>query len=242
MCSMFLLAKEIIFVLVVNELLTATFNNMKNVFLVPHSLLLFINKLFYFFIKFIAKSQNIRNSENICHVKRQSDKYLRNDVSKSIVHVIIVTRNEKIVWKHGPSMLCWNLPSGPKQRGSLQKKIAFFEGNQLFAFTSRILLQKACSYECHFCTKVCASSRLFSQVYMMAVQNIKKKYLMCQTPNKMLEQHAVPNSSLHNLKIYSSKECREILNLRIFSGRCYFRLWVFAFTTTLVSITQGVTK
>ena len=106
MCSMFLLAKEIIFVLVVNELLTATFNNMKNVFLVPHSLLLFINKLFYFFIKFIAKSQNIRNSENICHVKRQSDKYLRNDVSKSIVHVIIVIRNEKIVWKHGPSMLC----------------------------------------------------------------------------------------------------------------------------------------
>ena len=78
MCSMYLLAKEIIFVLVVNELLTATFYNMKNVFLVPHSLLLFINKLFYFFIKFIAKSQNIRNSEN---KKRCFEKYCSCDHS-----------------------------------------------------------------------------------------------------------------------------------------------------------------
>ena len=64
--------------------------------------------------------------------------------------------------------------------------MAFSEGNQLFAgdvrtnldetnadmvqftkkwnwkdfLTSRILLQKACSYKCQFCTKVCASSRL----------------------------------------------------------------------------------
>ena len=33
---------------------------------------------------------------------------------------------------------------------------------------------------------------------------MKKTYLMCQIPIKMLKQHAVPNSSLHNLKIYSS--------------------------------------
>ena len=37
--------------------------------------------------------------------------------------------------------------------------------------------------------------------------NVKKKYLMCQIPIKMLKKHATPNSSLHNLKIYSSKGC-----------------------------------
>ena len=51
--------------------------------------------------------------------------------------------------------------------------------------------------------------RLVSQVHMMAGQNVKKKYLMCQIPIKMLKQHATPNSSLHNLKIYSSKGCRK---------------------------------
>ena len=93
------------------------------------------------------------------------------------------------------------------------------------------------------------SSRLVSQVHMMAGQNVKKKYLMCQIPIKMLKQHAIPNSSLHNLKIYSPKGCRKIsqnwmfmnvpiciaalantaiLNIRIFSRRYQFRLWVFA--------------
>ena len=52
-------------------------------------------------------------------------------------------------------------------------------------------------------------SRLVSQVHMMAGQNVKKKYLMCQIPIKMLKQHAPPNSSLHNLKIYWSKGCRK---------------------------------
>ena len=107
--------------------------------------------------------------------------------------------------------------------------------------TPRILLQKVCSYKCQFCTKVSASSRLVSQVHMMTGQNIKKKYLMCQIPIKMLKQHAIPNSSLHNLKIYSSKGCRKtskskdefmyaILNIRIFSRRYHFRLRVFAST------------
>ena len=73
--------------------------------------------------------------------------------------------------------------------------------------TPRILLQKVCSYKYQFCTKACASSRLVSQAHMMAKQNIKKKYLMCQISIKMVKQHAIPNSSLHNLKIYSSKEC-----------------------------------
>ena len=51
--------------------------------------------------------------------------------------------------------------------------------------------------------------RLVPQVHMMAGQNVKKKYLMCQIPIKMLKQYATPNSSLHNLNIYSSKGCRK---------------------------------
>ena len=45
------------------------------------------------------------------------------------------------------------------------------------------------------------------QVHVMAGQNAKKKYLMCQIPIKMLKQHV--NASLHNLNIYSSKRCRK---------------------------------
>ena len=46
------------------------------------------------------------------------------------------------------------------------------------------------------------SSVLVSQVHMMAGQNVKKKYLMCQIPIKLLKQEATPNSTLHNSKIY----------------------------------------
>ena len=53
------------------------------------------------------------------------------------------------------------------------------------------------------------SSRLVSQVHMMAVQNVKKKYVMCQIPIKMLNQRVIPNSRLQNFKIYSSKGCRK---------------------------------
>ena len=49
---------------------------------------------------------------------------------------------------------------------------------------------------------------LVSQLHMMAGKNVKKKYLMCQIPIKVLKQEATPNSSLHNLKIYLSKRCR----------------------------------
>ena len=41
----------------------------------------------------------------------------------------------------------------------------------------------------------------------MAGKNVKKTYLMCQIPIKMLIQHAILNSNLHNLKIYSRKWC-----------------------------------
>ena len=140
--------------------------------------------------------------------------------------------------------LCWNLPSSPKHRGSIKKTWLPLKGisslqvtfvliwmkQTLIWFnlqrdgtclTPRILLQKVCSYKYQFCTKVCASSRLVSQeVHMMAGQNIKKKYLMCQIPIKMLKQEATPNSSLHNLKIYSSKRCRKTSQSWINSIAC----------------------
>ena len=53
------------------------------------------------------------------------------------------------------------------------------------------------------------SSRLVSQFHMMAGQNVKKKYPMCQIPIKLLRQEATPNSSLRNLKISLSKGCRK---------------------------------
>ena len=34
---------------------------------------------------------------------------------------------------------------------------------------------------------------------------------MCQIPIKMLKQHAIRNSSLHNLKIYSSKGAEKLV-------------------------------
>ena len=52
--------------------------------------------------------------------------------------------------------------------------------------TSRILLQLQMSV-----LHQCASSRLVSQVHKIAGQNIKKKYLMCQIPIKMLTQNAI---------------------------------------------------
>ena len=53
------------------------------------------------------------------------------------------------------------------------------------------------------------SSRLVSQVHMMAAKIVRKKYLMCQIPIKMLKKHELQTQSLHNLKIYSSKGCRK---------------------------------
>ena len=53
------------------------------------------------------------------------------------------------------------------------------------------------------------SSRLVSQIHMMAEQNVKKKNLMCQIPSKIHKEHATPNSILHNFNIYSLKKCRK---------------------------------
>ena len=64
----------------------------------------------------------------------------------------------------------------------------------------------------HQSMSIFQSSRLVSQVHMMAGQNVKKKNLMRQIPIKMLKQHATSNSKLHNLpnlNRYSSKGFRK---------------------------------
>ena len=108
-------------------------------------------------------------------------------------------------------------------------------------FAESLLLQMSVLHES---MSILKASTLVSQVHIMAGQNVKKKYLMCQIPIKMLEQEATLNSSLHNLKIYLSKGCRKtsqrwiyvasyvatylantaILNIWIFSRRYHFRL------------------
>ena len=81
-------------------------------------------------------------------------------------------------------------------------------------FTKRWNWKRIVHHQGYFCIKFVAtnissapkqskSSRLVSQVHMMAGQNVKKKYLMCQIPIKMLKQHATPNSNLHNLKVFA---------------------------------------
>ena len=46
----------------------------------------------------------------------------------------------------------------------------------------------------HQSMSIFQSSMLVSQVHMMAGQNVKKNYLMCQIPIKILKQEATPNS------------------------------------------------
>ena len=110
----------------------------------------------------------------------------------------------------------------------------------------------------HQSMSIFQSSRLVSQFHMMAGQNVKKKYLMRQIPIKMLKQHATPNSSLHNLKIYSSKGYRKTSQRWIYvacssknsnfhqkillqtMGFCFD--WWILLLLTLRSITQCVTK
>ena len=126
----------------------------------------------------------------------------------------------------------------PKTPGMASKNIAFPEGNKLFAgdfaliwmkqtliwfnlqrdgtrnglsninetFSKSLQLQMSVL---HQRMSIFQYSMLVFPVHMMTGQNVKKKYLMCQIPIKMLKQHAIPNSSLHNLKIYSSKGCRK---------------------------------
>ena len=103
------------------------------------------------------------------------------------------------------------------------KGISSFAGNFVLILIKQRLvwfnLQRDGTRKGDFCRKFAATNvssapkyehlpKLVSKVHMMAGQNIKKKYLMCQIPIKMLKQPATPNLSLQNLKIYSSKRCR----------------------------------
>ena len=80
-------------------------------------------------------------------------------------------------------------------------------------FSESLQLQISVLYQA---MRIFQSSMLVSQVHMMAGQNVKKKYLMCQIPVKMLKQEAIPNSSLHNLKVCLSKGCRKASQRRIY--------------------------
>ena len=146
-------------------------------------------------------------------------------------------------------MLCWNLPSGPKHPEWLQKNpIALPEGNKLFAgdfvliwmkqtliwfnlqrdgtrnglsniketFAESLQLQMSVL---HQRMSIFQSSRLVSQVHMMAGQNVKKKCPMYQIPIKTLKQEATPNSSLHKLNIYLLKVCRKTSQRWIYVAR-----------------------
>ena len=73
-------------------------------------------------------------------------------------------------------------------------------------FAERLQLQMSVL---HQRMSIFQSSMLVSQVHMMAGQNVKKKYLMCQIPIKILKQEATQNSILHISKIYLSKGCRK---------------------------------
>ena len=102
------------------------------------------------------------------------------EVSSSAGDFVLIWMKQRLIW--------FNLQRGGTRNGLPNVKETFAENLQL-------------KYE-HL-------PRLVSQVHMMAWQNVKKKYLMCQIPIEMLKQLATPNSTLHNLKIYSSKECRK---------------------------------
>ena len=133
----------------------------------------------------------------------------------------------------------------PKKRGWLQKNIAFPEGSKLFAGDFVLIWMKQTliwfnlqrdgtrnglsniketSAESlrlqilvlHQRMSIFQSSMLTSQVHMMAGQNVKKRYLICQIQIKMLKQEATPNSSLYNSKIYLSKGCRKTSQRRIY--------------------------
>ena len=95
------------------------------------------------------------------------------------------------------TLMWFNLQRDGTRNGLSNIKETFAESLQL---QMSVLHQRISNFQ---------SSKLVSQVHMMAGQNVKKKYLMCQIPIKMLKQEAIPNSNLHNLKIYLPKGCRK---------------------------------
>ena len=93
-----------------------------------------------------------------------------------------------LIWMK-QTLIWFNLQRDGTGNGSSNIKETFGESLQLQML---VLHQRMSIFQ---------SSVLVSQVHMMAGQNVKKKYLICQIPIKMLKQEATPDSSLHNLKI-----------------------------------------
>ena len=101
-----------------------------------------------------------------------------------------------LIWMK-QTLIWFSLPRGRTRDGLSNIKETFAESLQL---QMSLLHQRMSIFQ---------SSVLVSQVHMMAGQNVKKNYQMCQILIKILKQEATPNSSLHNLKIYLSKGCRK---------------------------------
>ena len=100
---------------------------------------------------------------------------------------VLIWMKQKLIW--------FNLQRDETRNGLSNFKKTFTENLQLKMSV--------------ICTKVWPFSKAGLSSSYMAGQNVKKKYLICQIPIKMLKQEATPNSSLHNLKIYLSKGCRK---------------------------------
>ena len=107
------------------------------------------------------------------------------EISSFAEDFVLIWMKQRLIW--------FNLQRDGTRNGLSNIKETFAESLQL---QMSVLHQRMSIFQ---------SSMLVSQVHMMAGQNVKKKYLMCHIPIKMLKQHATPNSSLNNLKIYSSK-------------------------------------
>ena len=128
--------------------------------------------------------------------------YLFNDViwiyySVSFYSIAFITNRDFVLIWMKQTLIWFKLQRDGTKNGLSNIKETFSESLQL---QMSVLHQRMSIFQ---------SSMLVSQVHMMAGQNVKKKYLMCQIPIKMLKQEATPNSSLYDLKIYLSKGCRK---------------------------------
>ena len=86
---------------------------------------------------------------------------------------VLIWMKQRLIW--------FNLQRDGTRNGLSNIKETFAESLQL---QMSVLHQRMSIFQ---------SSMLVSQVDMMAGQNVKKKYSMCQIPIKMLKQEATPN-------------------------------------------------
>ena len=146
-----------------------------------------------------------------------------------------------LIWKK-QTLIWFNLQRDGTENGLSNIKDIFSESLQL---QMSVLHQNMCIFK----------GGLSS--WNMAGQNIKKKYLISHISIKMLK-HTIWNSSLQNLKIYSSKGSRKTSQKWInvthsnskssnFQQKISLQIMSFCFEwwtlllLTLTSITQGIT-